>query len=231
MSFKSSYVMSLKNLFIVTFSLILFQQSFSQRNYEGYNKLGISAGITLFDITTSDFNTRQGEGFIAGFTSRGSFRNNFDLIYGMTFLNTKIGILGYSSEGTTGGFDQQYMNYSISGIQLNFLGSYNIVRHHLSLEFGPILNINGKMKLDSEQYEDYVIDGFETTTATDIEDISKVNFHFMGGITAGIEGLRISGQYQYGVTNVLNKLNDTNSESDSFKGHSSMLVIALVLYF
>jgi len=29
----------------------------------------------------------------------------------------------------------------------------------------------------------------------------------------------------------LNKLNDTNSERDSFKGHSSMLVIALVLYF
>lgn len=223
--------MGLKNLIFVTFLLLIFQKSISQRNYEGYNKLGINAGLVLFDINTEDLNTRQGSGFIAGFTSRGSFRNNFDLIYGMNFLSTKIGVLGYSNDGTTGSFDRQYMNYTISGVQLNFFGSYNIVRHHLSLEFGPILNVNGKMKLDSEQYNGYIIDGFNEIYAKDIEDISKVNIHFMGGLTAGIEDFRISGHYQYGATNVLKNLGGTNSEKESFRGNSSTLVIALVIYF
>lgn len=223
--------MGLKNVFFVTLVVFIFQYSYSQRNYEGYNKLGATVGLLFFNINTDDLTTRQGEGFIAGFTNRGSFRNQFDLIYGMNFLSTKIGVLGYSEEGTTGGFDKQYMNYSISGVQLNFLGSYNIVRHHFSLEFGPILNINGKMKLDSEQYREYIVDGFTELSANDIEDISKVNLHFMAGITAGIEDLRISGQYQYGATNVLKNLGNANSEKNSFRGNSSTIIVAVVFYF
>ena len=223
--------MSLKNTLIVTLSLLLFQISFAQRNYEGYNKLGINGGITLFDINTSDLITKQGTGFMAGFTSRGSFRNRFDLIYGMTFMSNSIEVLGHSENGVTGGFDRQFIDFIIPSAQLNFWGSYNIVRHHLSLEFGPILNVNGKMKLDNDQYKAYTVDGYETILAEDIQDISKINFHFMGGLTAGIENFRISGQYHYGITNVLNKLSDSNNENKSFKGHSATIAVAVIAYF
>jgi hypothetical protein len=217
--------MSLKTPIIVTVLVLFFQHSIAQKNYDEYNRLGITGGVTFFDITTSDLITEQGTGFMGGFTTRGSFRGAFDLIYGISFFNSSIGVKGSLLN------DTQFMDYQIQGAQLGFLGSLNIVKHHLSLEFGPILNVNGKMKLDSERYNNYIIDGYTTLRAEEIQDINRVNFRVAGGLTAGIESLRISGMYQYGVTNMLGRLNDKNFENKDFEGHSSTIVLSAVVYF
>ncbi len=216
--------MPLKALFFIFFLFIL-QQTFSQRNYDSYNRLGITGGLTLFDINTSDLITKQGIGVAGGFTTRGSFRGNFDLIYGISFYNSKIGVQGSFLT------DTQDINYTIQAAQLNFFGSFNIIKHHLSLELGPILNINGKMKLDNDRYENYIVDGYSFLRAQDIEDISQINFHVAGGITAGLESFRLSALYQYGVTNMLQKLNEKGLENKDFEGHSSTITIAAVVYF
>ncbi|MAZ72007.1 MAG: hypothetical protein CMC70_02565 [Flavobacteriaceae bacterium] len=220
--------MSLKKLLLVTILIISFSTTYAQRNYDDYNKLGFQGGISLFDINTSNFVTEQRTGFGGGFTTRGAFRNNFDLIYGITFFSNKVGIFG-SENGL--GAKRQAISYNIPNVQLNFLGSYNIVKHHFSIEFGPILNINGNMKLDSERLENYILDGYNTLRAQDIEDINPVNFHVMGGATVGLESFRLSAQYQYGVTNMLNKLNDQNIEGEDFKGNSATIVVMAVVYF
>lgn len=217
--------MSLKSLLVVTAAILFFQQSFAQRNYDEYNRLGIHAGLSFTDITTSNFTTEQGSGFIGGFTTRGSFRGSFDLIYGLNFVSASVGVLARN-----GGQDV-FVDYTVQGAQINFLGSLNIVKHHLSLEFGPVLNINGKLKLNSESQEGYIIDGYDELRAEDIQDINKVNFHVVGGITAGMESFRVYGQYQYGVTNMLGNLNDNGFEEDNFEGHMSMLIVGAVFYF
>lgn len=223
--------MSLKNLLFVTISILFLQQLTAQRNYEEYNRLGLNAGLTIFDINTDDFNTKQGIGFMGGFTTRGSFRNNFDLIYGLNYYNAEIEIFARDIGDVSGTFDQQYVPYSIQSAQLNFLASYNIIKHHLSIEVGPVLNVNGKMKLKSDRYENYIIDGYNTLRAKDIQDISKINFHVLGGLTAGLENFRISGHYQYGVTNMLKNLNDKNLENKDFEGHGSTIVFMAIIYF
>ena len=76
-----------------------------------------------------------------------------------------------------------------------------------------------------------MVDGYETLTAGEIQDISKVNFHLAGGITGGLEQFRVSAQYQYGVTNSLNKLNDNNLENSDFDGHSSLITFSATFYF
>ncbi len=220
--------MSLKKIIFVILTFLFIQQAFSQRNFDHYNRLGLTAGYSLFDISTSDLTTKQTGGLMLGFTTRGAFRNNFDLIYGLNFLNTKVEVLGSNPTSFT---DTQYIEYTIPSVQINFLGSYNIIKHHLSLEFGPVLNVNGKMKVDSERYEDYILDGYDTLKATDIEDISPVNFLVAGGITGGLESFRATVQYQYGVTNMLGKLNDKDLENTDFKGNSSNIIFALVVYF
>ncbi len=225
MRLKFTPLMSLKSLLFVAFLLLFFQQSYSQRNYDDYNRIGVTGGVTFFDLTTSDLVTEQGTGFMAGFTTRGAFRNNFDLIYGLSFYGSKIGVQGSS------GNDTQFIKYSIQAAQLGFLGSYNIVKHHLSLEFGPILHVNSKMKLDSDAYEDYILEGYTTLRAQDIQEINRVNFRVAGGVTAGIQSFRISAMYQYGVTNMLGKLNGEELENKDFKGNSSTIVVAAVLYF
>lgn len=220
--------MSLKKLIFVTISFFLVQEAYSQRNYNQYNRLGVTVGYSLFDINTSDFTTKQSDGFNGGFTTRGAFRNNFDLIYGLSFYSNTVEIFG---KNPTNSFESQFIDYKLQGVQINFLGSYNIIRHHLSLEFGPILNISGKMKVKSESLEDYIIDGYTTLVAKDLENVSPVNFHLMGGITGGVESFRVSVQYQYGVTNMLNKLNKEDLEYLDFKGNSSTIIFSLVVYF
>ncbi len=166
--------MSLKSLVVVTVSLVFFQQSYAQRNFDSYNRIGITGGLTLFDITTSDLVTNQGQGFEAGFTTRGAFRNDFDLIFGLSFFNSSIGVKG--GMGPNGVGDTQFINYQIQAVQIGLLGSYNIVKHHLSVEFGPILNVNGKMKLDSDRLQDYILEGYTTLRAQDIQNINPINF-------------------------------------------------------
>jgi hypothetical protein len=220
----------LKNFLFVTFFLFTFQLIVAQRNYENYNRLGLNGGFTISNISTDDLITTAGDGFIAGFTTRGSFRNNFDLIYGLSFVSEQVKVLA-KGVSPSNGINEQFLEYTVSGAQLNFLGSYNIVKHHLSVEFGPILQVNGKMKLQQERFGEYIIDGYTTLRAEDIQDISKIGLRAMGGITAGLESFRISAQYHYGVTNILNKLNDQSLENSNFEGHTSTILIAAVVYF
>jgi hypothetical protein len=219
--------MNFKQLIFTFFCLFVFQQTFAQRNYGGYNFLGIQGGVTFFDIQTDDLVTTQQEGFTAGFTTRGAFRNDFDLVYGISFQSASIGVEGSSFLGT----DTQNIGYTIQGAQINFLGSYNIIVKHLSIEFGPVFDINGKMKLDNEKYEDYILTGYNTLAAKDIQEISRFNVRLAGGFTAGLEHFRLSVQYQYGVTNMLGKLNDRGLENKNFKGNSSTIILAAVIYF
>lgn len=217
--------MTLKNFIISGLFLLLFHQVNAQRNYRGYNLLGITGGVSFTGIETDDFVVKSGTGFSGGFTNRGAFRNNFDLIYGINYQSSKVSIEGRN------GSDVQYMDYSIQGAQINFLGSYNIIVKHLSLEFGPIFNFNGKMKLDQTSQENYILSGYETLAAKDIEDISKFNIHLAGGITAGLENFRVSAQYQYGLLNMFEKLNSMDLEKTDFKGHSTTILLAAVIYF
>ena len=217
--------MRLQKSFFAIFFLFVIQQTFAQRNYDGYNFFGIQGGVTFFDIQTDDLVTKQQTGFVGGFTTRGAFRNNFDLIYGLSFQSSTVGVEGSNL------LETQNIGYTIQGAQINFLGSYNIVVKHLSIEFGPVFDINGKMKLDRDEYEDYILTGYETITAKDIQDISRFNVRLAGGITAGLEHFRISAQYQYGVTNMLGKLNDKGLENQDFKGNSSTIIVAGVIYF
>jgi len=223
--------MCLKNLTFVTLCLIFTTTISAQRNFDHYNRLGVAGGFNLFDINTSDLVTSREAGFMAGFTTRGSFRGQFDLIYGISYFNNRVGIQGYFISNSEGLIERQNLKYTIQAVQLNFQGSLNIIRHHLSIEFGPLLNVNGKMKLDKEEFENYIVEGYNTIRAADLEDISKVNVRVLGGITAGLENFRLTAQYQYGLTNMLKNLNDKELEFSDFEGNSSTLVFGAILYF
>jgi len=231
-----NYFMSLKNLFLVTLFLAFFNTTNAQHVREDYNLLGLQGGVTLFNIETNHFNTKQGTGFALGFVTRGDFYNNFDLEYGITFFQNELGILGRDFTSPINGFDERYIDYTLSSVQVKFLGSYNLVGHYLSLDFGPILNVNGKLKPNQEAQENYVLDGYETLKASDIENISRVHLHVAGGITVGLTHFRLNVQYQYGVTNVFNRFNDsealaTAKPEGGFKGNVGMWVFGGYVFF
>ncbi len=215
-----------QSLFLSLFVLISYQIS-AQQNFGGQNYLGITGGMTTYDIQTGDLVTKPGSGFAGGFTTRGAFFNDFDLVYGLSFQNSKLKVEGRESQFSKA----EDIGYTVQGVNINFFGSYNIIVSHLSVEFGPVFGINGKMNLDDKEMEDYLLSGYNTTTAKDIQDISKFDFRLAGGLTAGFEHFRFNAQYQYGLTNALGKLNDQNLENTNFKGNSSTIFLGAVIYF
>ena len=225
--------MSLKKLLFVT-TLCIGLQGLAQRNYDSNNHLGLQGGFTFFNIDTPNFTTEQGLGYMMGFTTRGSFYNAFDLVYGINFVQTEIGILGRDLNNTQQGFFEQKIDYTIQSAQISLLGSFNVVHKHLSLEFGPILNVNGKMKLKQDTFERFILDGYETLEAKEIENISRVHFYAAGGITAGLENFRVSAQYQYGVTNLFERLNDLEDVEQTnvkYEGNPHTIVAMVIFYF
>lgn len=200
----------------------------AQKNTKEFNVIGVSGGLTLYDIKTDHFTTTGRESYMFGFQMRGNVYNNFDLMYGIAFYDTKIGV---SASSAPVGGNKEVLDYNLQSAQVSVLWGYKIVREHLSIEAGPVLNINGKLTLKDTQHEDYIIDGYTTLKAMDLEKISTVNFHLAGGLTAGFRNVRIFGQYQYGVTNMLNKLNSQNLEKNNFKGNSSLVTVGITAYF
>lgn len=227
--------MSLNKLVVVTL-FFCYSTLHSQHVREDYNFLGIQGGVTLFNITTDHFNTQQGTGFFAGFVTHGDVYNNFDLEYGITFFQNEVGIFGRRFNGVVPTSDAKYIPFTVSGVQVKFMGSVNIITHYLSLDFGPILSVNGKMKLQQEQDNDYILEGYTTVTGEDISSVSPVHFLLAGGVTVGLKHVRLNAQYQYGVTNFLNRLNDQDElliekPEGGFKGNTGTILLGAYIFF
>ena len=227
--------MSLKKLLFVTISMVFIQQVSAQRNFNQYNHVGLWGGFVLYDVNTTNFVTKQGTGYAMGFTTRGAVYNNFDITYGINFVQREFGIFAREDRSASpSGIPDQFVDYTISGAQISILGSYNIVRDYLSFEFGPILDVNGKMKLKREGFEDYIIDGYDNLRAKDIDNISRVHVLAAGGVTAGLRNFRLQAQYQYGLTNIFQRFNDNQElekATGTFEGNASMLILGAVFYF
>ena len=202
----------MKNLFLASL-LMLSVTSFAQYGYRDGNRIGISAGVSQTTLFTNNFNAKPELGFAGGLSVRGNYYNNWSMIYGMQFFSNN-----FSLEST---FDQK-IKYNIQGVQVRLLLSYNVVEDHVSLDFGPVLQINGKMKIASSD-ETKLLKG-TLLKADQILDVSQLSGNFYLGCSAGTKTVRAVIFYEYGFTNFLNKLNKDDAlillnNNDKFKGN------------
>ncbi|OWP75168.1 PorT family protein [Flavobacterium oreochromis] len=196
--------------------------SHSQYRKNDGNRIGISAGITYTDVYTSNFNTRPELGWIAGLSVRGNFYNDkWSLIYGMQFTDSN-----FSIESINSNFQEEKVTYKLSGAQLRILGSYHLVEDYLALDFGPVLQLNGKLKVNDAQNLNVIND--QGLKAEDITDISKVNGNLYLGLSGGGKRLRANLFYQLGLTNIMGNLNDNQdlknlNQGGSFNAHMGLI--------
>jgi hypothetical protein len=207
----------MKKLFLLA-SLVFFSlTSFSQYGYRDGNRIGISGGVSQSTLFTSNFDAKPGIGYGGGLSVRGNYYNNWSMIYGMQFfINT------FSLETTSPSLGKGNTDYSLSGVQIRLLLSYNIVKDHVSFDFGPVLQVNGKMNIDTKD-DNNTING-TLLKADDILGVSTINGNAYVGFSAGSKTVRALVFYQYGFTNVLNKLNSETglvalNGNDKFKGN------------
>lgn len=210
----------MKRLYFVIFMLISVI-CFAQYEYRDSNRIGIFFGINQFTLNTNNFQTKPETGWNGGLSMRGNFYNNWDMVYAMQFSENNFSVV------TNSGFITEDTNYKLASAQISLMLSYIIVENHLSLEFGPLVQINGKLKVDQDQ-ENNIISG-TTLLAKDIMAISQFNFYPVIGITTGVRHVRLNVSYQYGVNNMLGNLNNKNL-GYSFKGNPGILNGNLIIY-
>ena len=201
--------------------------TYAQYGYRDGNRIGLSAGVTQFSLSTSNFNTKPSSGWMGGMAVRGNYYNNFSMIFGMQFTESHFTIA--SKTPTT--FQNTETQFKVMGAQIRLLLSYNLVKDHVSLDFGPVLQVNDKLKIKA-------IDENNSLTGTallakDILDVTKVNGNLYLGFSAGNKRVRAVAFYQYGVNNFLNNLNQnealvTKNLGKKFDGHLGLLSAQLL---
>jgi hypothetical protein len=211
----------MKRLYFATISILISTAVFAQYEYRDSNRIGISFGVNQFTLNTNDFQTKPGTGWNGGLSMRGNYYNNWDMVYSMHFSENNFSVV------TDSGFITEETNYKLSSAQISLLLSYKIIENHLSFEFGPLVQVNGKLKINSID-ESNIISG-TTLLAKDIVDISTFNFFPVIGITAGVRHVRLNVSYQYGINNMLGNLNNKNLGVD-FKGNPGILNGNLIIY-
>ena len=211
----------MKRLYFVFVFTLISVAVFAQYDYRDSNRIGISIGINQFTLNTNNFQTKPETGWNAGLSMRGNFYNSWDMVYAMQFSENSFSVT------TNSGFITEDTNYKLASAQISLMMSYKIFENHLSVEFGPMIQINGKLNVDKDQ-ENNIITG-TTYLAKDIVDISTFNFYPTIGITSGFRHVRMNISYQYGINNMLGNLNSQNL-GYSFKGNPGILNGNLILY-
>lgn len=211
----------MKNLFLLTCLVFFSITSFAQYGYKDGNRIGISGGVSQTTLFTSNFKSKPGIGYGGGLSVRGNYYNNWSMIYGMQFF---INNFSLETTATSAPFLKKDTEFSLSGVQVKLLLSYNVVKDHVSFDFGPVLQINGKMKVDSKD-ENNIINGTLALKAKQIEEVGSINGSAYVGFSAGTKVVRALIFYQYGFTNALNKLNSQEGlplllpNNEKFKGN------------
>ena len=194
----------------------------AQYNYRDANRIGITFGVNQFTLNTNNFQTKPGSGWNGGLSVRGNFYNNWDMVYALQFSENNFSVATKSFF-----LVNEALNYKLPSAQISLQLSYKLIENHLSVEFGPLVQVNGKFKIDSNK-ENNNISG-TTLLAKDIVDISKFNFYPTVGITAGVRHFRVNVSYQYGLNNMLDNLN-TKNLGVNFKGNPGIINGDLILY-
>ena len=210
-------ILMMKHLFLVL-SIVLFSlESYSQYQEKDGNRIGITVGVSQATLTTSNFKTKPGIGWNGGLSVRGNYYDNWSMIYGMQFFQNNFEV-----ETLTPTNQKADIKYSLSGAQVRLLLSYNVVKDHVSLDFGPVLQINGSLKVDSKE-ENNSISG-TNLKANQILDVNKINGNAYIGVSAGTRRIRAIFFYQYGFNNILKSLNSQEGIGKyDFKGNLSSI--------
>ena len=210
----------MKNLLAL---LIIFicGRAHAQYNYRDGNRIGISLGATQTSLLSSNFKAKPELGWIGGLSIRGNYYNDFSMTFGMQFTESS-----FSLETVNPFLKKEDVKYTLSAVQVRVLLSYNLIEDHLGLDFGPVLQVNGKLRIDKDN-KNNILPG-TLLTANDILDVTPINGNLYFGVTAGSKRVKAIIFYEYGLNNFMNKLNKDDdlkvlNNGDEFKGHIGML--------
>ena len=233
MSNISQTIMKFKLSFLlVALTLCFVTTTYAQHTtYAIKNGIAIQGGITQFDINTDNFVTKKGNGFIGGMAATVDLPHKwYTVSYGMLLSENNLEVSGRITDDVVG---NEMIEYKLMTVQIGFLFHAKDFGGILSLDLGPQIQYNAKLELKDSANETYFINGYDNLMAKDIYDISQFNANGVVGVSAGIGAFRVRAQYGYGLTNIFNKLNnsdlDTTGGKSKFKGNQQLLSLTAMI--
>ena len=227
--------MKYNKLFLLVAIMMCFvTKSFSQKgNYDIVNGIGLFGGITNIDLTTDNFVTKKGDGFIGGLSATVEIPHRwYNMSYGLHLSESTISILGRSTVSSS---VEEFVDYKLFAAQLALMGHIKLAGSYVTLDVGPMLQYNSRLEFENKAQENYFINNYNNLSATDIGNISQFNLNGAVGITAGFKFIKLRAQYIYGFTNILSKIEsqnlDTSGGDARFKGNMSMLIFGAMVSF
>lgn len=199
--------------------LLISSVVYSQYGYRDSNMIGVTLGVNQFQLHTSDLQITPANGWNVGLSMRGNFYNDWDGIYGIQFSEYNCKVATLNALGHT-----EDVNLKLPCANITFQFSYKFIENHLSVEFGPMVQINGKFTVD-KAFENNTIKGNTTYTVDDITKIGNVGVYPVVGLSAGLRNVRLNATYQYGLVNMLGKIDG------SMKGNASIVSGNVIFYF
>lgn len=204
--------------------LLVSTSVFAQYNKRDGNRIGISGGITQTSILSSSFSTSPSTGWIGGLSVRGNYYNNWSAAFGMQFTDSNFLIQSASPSSLDKIEDTKV---KLSAVQVRFVFSYNVVKDHVSLDIGPVLQINGQLSV-ADRDKNNVLPNAPLVRVEDVLDVNKLNGNVYLGATAGNKRIRAVVSYQYGFNNFFSNLNNKEdlilrNNNQKFTGHLGML--------
>lgn len=208
--------------FLITFITISIS---AQHGYRDSNRIGISGGITQLSLFSEQFNVTPGKGWIGGLSLRGNYYNNWQGVYGMHFTDSNFSLQATNNKD---------INFKLSAAQIYFVFSYMVIENHLTLEIGPVLQINGKLKVSDDDKKLFLKDS-PLLQAEDILNITKINGNLYAGVSAGVKNFKVHVSYQYGFNNIMNNLNKSQelkvqNGNQRFRANLGLLSAMLIVY-
>lgn len=221
-------------ILLVVMATCFVTTNFAQKgNHRISNGFGMTGGMTKFDITTNNFVTQQGDGFLGGISAMVDIPHRpYNISFGMQLSESTIEILGRPTIAST---EEAFIEYKMFAAQVAFLGHIKIVPDHVTIDLGPILQYNSKLEFKNKAQKAYYINNYTNLSAEAITNISQFNLNVAIGASVGIKNVKLKAQYLYGLTNILKKLEnqnlDTTGGNARFKGNQTMLVFGAIVSF
>ncbi len=191
--------------------------------------IGVYGGFTSFGISTDNFESSNGIGWLAGMAATVDIPNKwYNLSYNIQLSESSMRVAGQQALGQP----SEDLDFNLFIAQIALIGHLKLIGSNLTLDAGPMLQYNSNLELQDETKSSYFLDAQGVLTANNISDISRFNVNGTIGLSAGIDFVKVRAQYIYGFTNILNRLNDNNQiQGIDFKGNQNMLVLSVMCVF
>ncbi|RSK41543.1 outer membrane beta-barrel protein [Mangrovimonas spongiae] len=217
--------------FCIGFVTILHAQ---HRRYAIKNGFGIYGGITQYDILTDNFETKPGNGWMVGASATVDLPHKwYNISYTIQLAENEVGI---ATRPVALPSQSQFLDYKIFTAQIALLMHVKLIKSFLTIDIGPMLQYNGELKLQDDQYENFIVANYDNLLAKDISDVNKFNIDGTVGVSAGFSHFRVKAQYIYGFTNMLGKLDkddnlDLTGNDKKIKGNQSIFAFTAMITF